>query len=281
MFELSPDGRRLVYIGQVGAVARLFVRSLDSVESQPLAGTDGARYPFWSPDGRYIAFFVDGKLKKMPAAGGPAQTICDAPEPRGGAWVPDDTIVFSPSNRGGLHRVPASGGKSLPVANFALANGDYDRYPTLAGNGQLLYERFSTNPEIAGIYLGKLDGGAPVRLLPDQSQAYYVPEARSSRGWLLFARERVLLAQPFDLRNGRLSGDPVELGGPLSEGGNTSRLAFAASASGALAMWTGLNLKRQLGWGPDRSPPGDSDRAGRPEQRGAFPRWQAGGYTNS
>src|SRR5262249_38982159 len=113
---LSPDGRRLA-MAVIGADGnqRIWVRPLDSLSAQPLAGTDGATYPFWSPDGRFIGFFADRKLKKTEAAGGAVQTICAAPNGRGADWSRDGTVVFTPEAYGGLARVAAGGGSSTPL----------------------------------------------------------------------------------------------------------------------------------------------------------------------
>ena len=118
-FALSPDGRRLVYSAlREDGKSLLFVRPLDSLQAQPLVGTEGASYPFWSPDSRYIGFFAGGKLKKIEAAGGPPFTLCDAPSPRGGSWSRDGVIVFTPSLNTPLYRVPDSGGVATPVTEL-------------------------------------------------------------------------------------------------------------------------------------------------------------------
>jgi len=106
---------------------QLWVRSMDSLQAQPLAGTSNADYPFWSPDSRYIGFFADGKLKKISVFGGPAQTLCDAPNGRGGgAWNEDGVILFAPTDGGGLSCVSAAGGVPVPVTK---ATGRRDRSP--------------------------------------------------------------------------------------------------------------------------------------------------------
>ncbi len=112
-FALSPDGRQLVFVASVENVSRLWVRPLDDVTAQPLPGTDGASYPFWSPDGRALGFFADGKLKRLDVGGGVPQVLADAPGGRGGSWSRDGSIVFAPIVSGPLFRVSASGG---PVA---------------------------------------------------------------------------------------------------------------------------------------------------------------------
>src|SRR5687768_9506704 len=96
---LSPDGRHLAFVGRDGWTTRLWVRALDSVDAQPLGNTDGADSPFWSPDGQSLGFFADGKLKRIAVSGGPAQTLADAPNSRGGTWGRAGVIVFSPDTK--------------------------------------------------------------------------------------------------------------------------------------------------------------------------------------
>ena len=120
---LSPDGSRIVYVvGQQLRSSQLVLRRLDQLTAAPLAGTDGARSPFFSPDGKSIAFFADGKLKKTDASGGATVTLCDAPSPREGSWGDDDAIVFAPSNKSGLWRVPSSGGAPQEVTKLDPQN---------------------------------------------------------------------------------------------------------------------------------------------------------------
>jgi len=99
-FAISPDGRTLVIAVQLNTKRQLWLRPLDGLQAQPMAFTDDALYPFWPPDSRYIGFFAQGKLKKVAASGGPAQSLCDAVNGQGGSWNRDDVIVFSPNNSG-------------------------------------------------------------------------------------------------------------------------------------------------------------------------------------
>ena len=135
-FAVSPDGHYLATLASGDGGAQLWVRSLDSLQTQPLAGTEDATFPFWSPDSRYIAFFAQNKLKKISVNGGPAQPLCDAPNPRGGAWSRDGVIVFSPSNgNGGLSRVPAAGGVPVPVTK--VDGGGTHRLPMFLPDGSV------------------------------------------------------------------------------------------------------------------------------------------------
>ncbi len=119
---LSPDGRHLAFIAATkGGPSQIWVRPLDSVQAQPLAGTEGASFPFWSHDGRFIAFFAEGKLKRVDTRGGTPQTLADAAAGRGGTWNQEDVILFSAQATSPISRVSASGGTVTPVTTFDAA----------------------------------------------------------------------------------------------------------------------------------------------------------------
>ena len=173
-FALSPDGRYLAMSGN-GRRDRLWVRPIDSLEARELPGTEGASYPFWSPDSSYIGFLADGKLKKIALTGGEAQILCDAGQGDGGSWGPNGTILFGLSTATGstraLGRVSAAGGVPTPVTKVTV-EGDAHKYPEFLPDGRhFLYLVTSVKTETAGIYVGSLDGAPPMRLLPDQSSA--------------------------------------------------------------------------------------------------------------
>ena len=132
-FAISPDGRYLVIAAAVNGKRQLWLRAMDALQAQPMPFTEDATYPFWSPDSRYIGFFAQGKLKKVAASGGPAQSLCDAPDGRGGSWSRDDVIVFSPGATGvSIQRVAAAGGVPVDVTK---TKGD-QRYPVFLPDGR-------------------------------------------------------------------------------------------------------------------------------------------------
>jgi eukaryotic-like serine/threonine-protein kinase len=248
--HLSPDGRYLAIAATGADGKRLWVRPLDSLEARALPGTEGASFPFWSPDSAFIGFFAQGKLKKIALTGGPPQTLCDAANGRGGTWNRDGVIVFAPTNAGVLYRVPAAGGVPAPVTNLAVPGSqEFHRFPEfLPGGRRFLYEVYQGGPNVDGIYAGSLDGARPVRILPDQSNAAYVsPNGSGRSGRLLFRRGDSLMAQPFDPERLRLSGEmfPVaEQVGPIFS--LIGSAAFSASDSGVLAYWRGGYDMREL-----------------------------------
>ncbi len=244
-FKLSQDGRYLAFV----ASNRLWVRALDSLQSQPLTGTDGANNPFWSPDDRFIGFFAQGKLKKIAATGGPAQILSDAPNGRGGAWNADGTIVFTPAAGGGpLYAVSAGGGAATP-----LTGTEHGEYPDFLPTGRrFLYTCVTSTPEANGIYAASLNGTAPVRILPDVSNAAYVSTAaHGESGHVVFRRGSTLMAQPFDPNQLRLTGEVFPLAEQVGEL-TIGVAAFSASGNDTLAFGPGGSGIEQLAW-VDRS----------------------------
>jgi Tol biopolymer transport system component/preprotein translocase subunit SecG len=258
---LSPDGRRLAYVVNRAAGGRtLWVRPLDSVAGRELAGTEGAEFPFWSPDGRHLGFYAGNRLKKIDAAGGPAQVIAEASaEARGGAWGDDGTIIFSPSITGPLLKVSASGGAATPATELDSSRGQTShRWPAfLPGGRRFLYFGRGDRKEAQGVYAGSLDSKESKFILHTEVLAVFVPGApNSSAGHLLFVRGKTIAAQPFDADRLELSGEPVTLADGVlnypSEGGPSHYACFSASANGHLAYLSGDTLLTQLAW-HDRS----------------------------
>ena len=209
---ISPDGRQLAFTARdTSAREMLWVRALDSLAAQALAGTEGAVFPFWSPDSRFIGFFAGGKLKKIEATGGPPQTLCDAPVGRGGTWNREGVIVFAPDVTGPLHQVSAAGGVPSPVTHLSESRKESNhRWPTFLPDGRhFLYLAFGTGEqaESNAILVGSLDGGEPKRLVDASSNMAYAPPRHGQGGHLLFVRQGTLLAQPFDAADLELTGD--------------------------------------------------------------------------
>jgi len=212
-FAISPDGKLLVMAAAVNGKQQLWLRPLDALEARPMQATEGALFPFWSPDSRYIGFFAQGKLKKIAAAGGPSQTLCDVAYGGGGTWNGDGVILFSTSlgASASLKSIPSAGGAPADVLKGKTVS-----YPLfLPGGHRFLYTLNSPSPEARGIYLGSLDGSQSRRILEDASSTLFAPSAPGGRaGYLLFIRENTLMAQTFDTSSGKLSGSifPVAAG---------------------------------------------------------------------
>jgi eukaryotic-like serine/threonine-protein kinase len=224
---------------------------MDKPETKPLAGTDGATYPFWSPDGAYLGFFAAGKLKKIAIAGGPPQTLCDSTSGRGGTWNRDGVILFSPGPASSIFRVPAAGGTPVPVTNLGNGPGEGNRFPLFLPDGvHFLYNAGSDKPAAAGVFLGSLDGSSPTRILPDASNAVYAPSAApGGPGYILFRHENTLMAQPFDARGLKTAGDSFPIAEQVTNGGNGGFGAFSASQNGLLVFRSGASdADRELVW---------------------------------
>jgi Tol biopolymer transport system component len=244
-FAISPDGKRVVIAAAVNGRRQLWLRALDSFQSQPVAGTEDARNPFWSPDSRYIGFFADGRLKKVAASGGPAQVVCDAPSGGGGSWNRDNVIVFSPVSLGGASGYPirqVSAGGGVP-ADVTKAKG-VSYWPTFLPDGRhFLYGVAQVTPDQNGIYMSSLDGKEDQRVLPDFSQVAF------AAGRLLFVRGNALMAEPFDATSGRVVGEAY----PVAEG--ASRLISVSETGVLLYDSADRGTTRQMAWYDRRGKP--------------------------
>jgi Tol biopolymer transport system component len=241
--QLSPDGRKLAFVapGDSGRVV-IWVRSLDSSAAQPLAGTANAAAPFWSADGRWLAFTADGKLKKIEASGGAAITLCDAGTTPPGAWNKDDVIVFS--GAGGLRRIPASGGTPVPVTTIDASRGERAHIAPffLPDSRHFLFTTGTGGMRSRGVSVGSLDGPATTPLLEGSTNAAY------ANGHMLFLRGSTLMAQPFDLERRALTGQPLPIAEDVQINPSTGTGAFSVSRNGVLAYQTGPSAGTQLVW---------------------------------
>jgi Tol biopolymer transport system component len=233
---VSPDGRHMAFSApdQQGKNV-LWVRGLDSLSAQPLAGTDSATFPFWSPDSRYLGFFADGKLKKIDASGGPPQTLADAPNGRGGTWGAGGDVVFSPSPNSPLQRVSASGG--IPANIMELPSQFLSqRWPYFLPDGRhfMYFDRNIIDPKQTGTYVAQLGTKDRKFLLPTDSNAIY-----AAPGYLLYLRGGLLFAQPFDVRRLRVTGDGEPIAEHVGQNFTVMYGAFSASQNGVLVFQHG------------------------------------------
>ena len=252
-FALSPDGRQLAFTtveSRSAEAGPIEVRSFDSLESRPLAGTEGAVSPFWSPDGTFLAFFADGKLKKVALSGGPAIAICDVRQGSTGTWGPDGTIVYGEwgPDAGPLRRVPASGGTPVPATRLDTARGDHwHQWPAFLPDGKrFLYLATSGGrwpDDRRAIFVGKLGSldGRPVA--SEGSRFAWAPP-----GFLLFVREGALFAQPFDPESVHVSGEPRLIAPEILSYRPTSGAALsAADRAPVIALFPEVPASR-LAW---------------------------------
>jgi len=240
---LSPDGRRLAFPATTGpGKSAIWVRSLDALTAQPLAGTEGGTFPFWSADGRSLGFFADGKLKRIDASGGPALALCDAPRGLGGTWNREGTIVFAAG--GVLLRVRAAGGSPSPATALDPSRHEtIHTYPWFLPDGSHFLYTSSASRSEGAILLGSIEGppGAGKLLAAVRSNAVY------SAGFLLFAQEGTLMARPFHPASATFAGDAVQVPEQIAMVVNT--YYFSASENGTLVYLRGaVQAARQLAW---------------------------------
>jgi eukaryotic-like serine/threonine-protein kinase len=250
---LSPDGRRMVFSVRRDGRTQLWVRTLDSPSAQPLAGTENAQLPFWSPDGQSIGYFTDAKLKRIDVAGGSALTLADAPNPRGGSWSSEGLIVFAPNFGAQLQRVRSSGGAPTPATSFV--KNDYSHsFPWFLPDGRHFLFEAQTQAGITEVTLkiGLLDSQEVKTVGPAQSNAVY------SSGYLLYLRENVLMAQPFDETRLVVTGEPRPIAAQVRGALTPNSIgAFTVSRQGLLAYQSGVSGGLQMTWfGRDGKPIG-------------------------
>ena len=263
---LSPDGRiaaMVAYSAQANDYV-LWTYEVGGQRTTALEGTQGASYPFWSPDGKAIGFFADGKLKKVDVAGGQAQVLCDAPNGRGGAWNRDGVIVFAPDALSGLSRVSAWGGTAAEMTKPDRSRFETShRWPVFLPDGKhLIYlaANFSGKVGVNAIFLGSLDSADRRLLVSSSANAAYVEP-----GYLLYLRDKTLVAQPFDGRRYTLSGEPRSLSDEVLYFPQVQRAVFSASTGQALIMQTGKGAYlSQLTW---------FDRSGKQVGTAGTPAW--------
>jgi Tol biopolymer transport system component len=247
-FALSPDGRRVVFVASGEGAQRLWLRTLDDTAARPIAGTDGAEYPFWSTDGRSIGFFTAGELYRIELAGGAAQHLAAGGSGTGGSWSADGSILFTPNLFGPVFAVAASGGQTARITEIDASAGGH-RFPTFLPDGRR-FLFYSTDPKAPGIYLGSRDGGTPKRLIAAQTFGAFLPPDR-----IVFVREQALVAQRLDLRRGELTGESVTLADGVGYDAATGLGGFSVSRNGVVAYRSG-STSHQLTW---------YDRSGKPE----------------
>jgi DNA-binding winged helix-turn-helix (wHTH) protein/Tol biopolymer transport system component len=239
---VAPNDHTVAIVAYLESAQKnaLWVYEVGGRGAKSLANTEDASYPFWSPDGHTVAFFADGKLKKVDLSGGPVQTICDAPSGRGGTWNRDGVIVFTPDGRqgGGLYRVSAWGETAKPISNPDKARGeDSHRWPMFLPDGRryiYMAANFSGRNDADSILVGSLDSNEKHLVGKSSANAAY-----AAPGYLLFYRNKALLAQPFDLKHFIVTGEPNVMLTDVQYLSNVKRAVFAASNNGVLLAQTG------------------------------------------
>jgi Tol biopolymer transport system component len=267
---LSQDGRMLAIVAYSARANNyvLWTYEVGGRRTSSLEGTQGASYPFWSPDGKSIAFFADGKLKEVDMPGGQVQLLCDAPNGRGGTWNRDGVIVFTPEASGGLSRVPSSGGSPAEMTKPDASRLETShRWPVFLPDGKhflYLAANFSGQLENNAIFLGSLDSQERRLIVSTSANVAY-----AEPGYLLYLRDnKTLVAQSFDRRRYVLSGEPHTLSDEVLYTPLVDRAVFSVSGGDVLVTQTGKGGSlSQLTW---------FDRNGKSAGTGGVP----GSYNN-
>jgi Tol biopolymer transport system component/DNA-binding winged helix-turn-helix (wHTH) protein len=260
---ISPDGLKLVFVAISEGRSQLRLRSLETGAEQSLAGTDGALFPFWSPNSKSIGFFADGSLKRADIDGGTPRVLAEASAGRGGTWNKDDVILFTPGAGGPIFKVSAMG--DTPAEPLTQVSAGSNRHPRFLPDGRhFLY--FSTGSgQERGVYVGDIKGTDPVKHLSLQADA----AAEFASDHLLFVSQGALFSQSFDPKAMALSGEPVHIANQVTVDAAMNRAAFSASNVGSMVYRTGSGGgQRQFVWYDRRGK--ELERVGEPDNSGVM-----------
>ncbi len=242
----SPDGTRLAFAARgADQKQRLYVRSLDQLQASALSGTENARDPFFSPDGQWIAFFADSKLKKISVQGGAAVTLGDAPDDRGGSWSEDGAIVLSPNNRVALSKVSSAGGTPEPLTTLDKQAGEVThRWPQVLPGGKAVLFTSSTNwdnYEDADLVVYSLASRQRKTVHRGGFHARYL-----SSGHLVYVHEGTLFAVPFDLQRLEVTGQAAPILEGVVTNPNNGGAQFSFSQTGTLVYIAGRSIAQNV-----------------------------------
>jgi serine/threonine protein kinase len=246
---LSPQGDKIVFCAHGRNNPKgLWVRSLESFSTLHLEGTDGAYDPFWSPDGKFVGFFANGKLNRIPAEGGPITVLTDAQNARGASWGPGDVILVAADLRGPISQVSANGGKATPTTTVDAGKHTTHRWPSFLPDGKhfiyLATNHNGGNSAVNGIYFASLDGRENRLIVASDAGGEY------ASGYLLFHSGTALMAQQFDPGSGKLTGEAEPVVSKIHHDSGVWRTLFTVSRNGLLVYEAGSSeaAGTQLVW---------------------------------
>jgi Tol biopolymer transport system component len=244
-FALSADGRQILFVADSEGQPHVWLRAIDSVVARPLAGTGGAGSPFWSPDGRSVAFYADGFLKRLDLDGGLVRTLAKALVGVGGTWSRDGVILFVRNPASAIARVSAEGGPSADVTRLDAGQVGH-AFPHFLPDGRHFLYYVTAAPDSRGIYMGQLDGSPSRRLLDADGGGVY------TNGHLLFIRQTNVFAQGFDTGRLELKGSPFQIADSVYGNAGAQSLRLSAGAAAFAFRAGAARFVRQFTW-VDRS----------------------------
>jgi len=248
-FAISPDGSTMAFTADWKGRTVLWIRGLNALEAKPLAGTDYASHPFWSPDNRSIGFFTYSKLKLIDVSGGPTRDIADVVVGRGASWSREGVIIFAPKPSGALYQVSANGGAPIAVTSLDTSRAEtFHALPHFLPDGRrFLYLAASARPGASAIRVGSLDGKTSKTLLAGDAGAAYVQASPSRAASLLFVHDGVLMAQPFDVSSLALRGEKSVVA-QQARYRRWREPGFSVSGNGLLLYRPGVAEGRRFTW---------------------------------
>jgi len=242
---LSSDGKQLAYAAIRGATSQIYLRPMDSQEARPISGTDGASDPFFSPDGQWIGFFADGKLKKISVNGGAAVTLADAPDPLGASWGSQGKIDFAPAGTGSpILQVSDSGGASQPLGHFEKGENYQDWPQFLPGGKAVLFAG-------GNIGFGDRVNVQSVATSDRHSLVGGIQPHYATSGHLIYAQGTTLMAVPFDPRRLEIKGTPVPVVEGVAFSSTYGVSQYSISDTGSLVYVSGAsegNQRKKMVW---------------------------------
>jgi eukaryotic-like serine/threonine-protein kinase len=242
---ISPDGTQIAYVATRSGTRQIFLRSLDSLEARPLGGTEGADCPFFSPDGRWLGFFVLGRLSKISVSGGAPLTLANVAIPRGGAWSSTGAVIFAPMASSGFQQVSDAGGSPQSLSHLENYETSH-RWPEFLPSGRaVLFSTTGMNPQIVvqSLHSGSPAAGDRRNLVPAGTSPRY-----AASGHLLYTQRGNLMAAPFDSRELQIKGPAVPVLEGIAQSARSGGSQYSVSANGTLVYVPGNQGVEQLVW---------------------------------
>ena len=260
---ISPDGLKIVFVAISEGRSQLRLRSLESGTERSVAGTDGALFPFWSPNNKSIGFFADGALKRVDIDGGLPRLLAEAPAGRGGTWNSEDIILFTPNSGGPIFEIAATGDGSVKPVTEAIDAGSH-RHPRFLPDGRHFLYLVTGTGATRGVYVGdlkKTDAPKRLPLVADAAVEFVAPDH------VLFVMQSELFGQSFDPQNLTLSGDSFRIAEQITVDAAMNRAAMSAAGNGSIIYRTGSGGgQRQFVWFDWRGQ--ETEHVGEPDSSG-------------